>query len=116
MYQFQLLLRKQLTAAWRYRWPAIMLCWLVCAAGYVAVMRMPNTYEASARMYIDADAILTPLLRGLSVDTSLQSQVDLLSRTLLSRPSLEKLVSSTDLELQAGTPAERETLLDPVGE
>ncbi len=110
MYQIQVLVRKQLGAAWRYRWPAILLCWLVCAAGWVTVMRLPNTYEASARMYIDADAILTPLLRGLSVDTSLQSQVDLLSRTLLSRPNLEKLISKSDLELQAGTVTERETL------
>src|SRR4051812_37489283 len=100
MYQIQILVRKQLTAAWRYRWPAIMLCWLVCAGGWFGIMQIPNTYEASARLYIDADAILTPLLRGISMDSSLQSQVDLLSRTLMSRPNLEKLISKTDLELQ----------------
>ena len=35
MHQFQHLLRQQLTAAWRYRWPAILLFWLVCAAGWI---------------------------------------------------------------------------------
>ena len=111
MYQTQLLIRKQLTAAWRYRWPAIFLGWLVCAAGWVGVMKIPNTYEADARLYIDADAILTPLLRGISMDSSLQAQVDLLSRTLMSRPNLEKLVSKTDLNLQVDTPAEKQVMV-----
>lgn len=111
MYQTQLLIRKQLTAAWRYRWPAVFLGWLVCAAGWVGVMKIPNTYEADARLYIDADAILTPLLRGISMDSSLQAQVDLLSRTLMSRPNLEKLVSKTDLNLQVDTPAEKQAMV-----
>lgn len=111
MYQTQLLIRKQLTAAWRYRWPAVFLGWLVCAAGWVGVMKIPNTYEADARLYIDADAILTPLLRGISMDSSLQAQVDLLSRTLMSRPNLEKLVSKTDLNLQIDTPAEKQAMV-----
>lgn len=111
MYQFQLLAKKQLTAAWRYRWPAILLFWLVCAAGWVGVMKIPSTYEADARLYIDADAILTPLLRGISMDSSLQAQVDLLSRTLMSRPNLEKLVSKTDLDQQVNSPAERQALV-----
>jgi polysaccharide chain length determinant protein (PEP-CTERM system associated) len=111
MYQFQLLIRKQLSAGWRYRWPAVFLGWLVCAVGWVGVMKIPNTYEADARLYIDADAILTPLLRGISMDSSLQAQVDLLSRTLMSRPNLEKLVSKTDLNLQVDTPAEKQALV-----
>lgn len=115
MYQFQLLAKKQLTAAWRYRWPAILLFWLVCAAGWVGVMKIPSTYEADARLYIDADAILTPLLRGISMDSSLQAQVDLLSRTLMSRPNLEKLVSKTDLDHQVNTPAERQALVAKLG-
>ena len=67
--------------------------------------------EADARLYIDADAILTPLLRGISMDSSLQAQVDLLSRTLMSRPNLEKLVSKTDLNLQVDTPTEKQALV-----
>lgn len=111
MLQFHTLLRRQLTASWRYRWPAIMLFWLVCAAGWLGVMRIPNSYEADGRLYIDADAILTPLLRGISMDSSLQAQVDLLSRTLMSRPNLQKIISKTDLELQVNTPAERQALV-----
>jgi polysaccharide chain length determinant protein (PEP-CTERM system associated) len=112
MYQIQILLRKQLKAAWRYRWPAVLVSWLVCALGWFGVMRIPDTYESTARLYIDADAILTPLLQGLTVSPSLASQVEVLQRTLLSRPNLDRLISKTDLELQASTPAERQALID----
>ncbi len=54
-------------------------------------------YEANARLYVDADAVLTPLLKGLALDNKPDNQLELLQRTLLSRPNLEKLISKTDL-------------------
>ena len=38
------------------------------ALGWVGVYLVPNQFESSARLYVDADAILTPLLRGLAAD------------------------------------------------
>lgn len=108
----RLLLQKQVSAAWHYRWQAVLFTWLVCAVGWAAVFAIPNQYEAGARMYVDADAVLTPLLRGLAVDTSNVGQVDMLQRTLLSRPNLDKLISKTDLELDLTNLADREALVD----
>lgn len=112
MHQLKGLVRKHAAAAWEYRWYAILFSWLVCAAGWVAVLRVPNVYESSARLYVDADAVLTPLLRGLAVESSLQSQVDLLQRTLLSRPNLERLISKTDLELEIRSPSDRQAMAE----
>ena len=106
------LIQRQLSAAWNYRWQAVLFTWLVCALGWAFVFTIPNQYESSARMYVDADAVLTPLLRGLAADTSNSGQVDVLQRTLLSRPNLDKLISKTDLELQLTGPAAREQLID----
>ena len=111
----RLLLQRQLSAAWHYRWQAVLFTWLVCALGWAAVFAIPNQYEASARMYVDADAILTPLLRGLAVDTTNSGQLDMLQRTLLSRPNLDKLISKTDLELELTNLADRELLIDKLG-
>ena len=115
MHQLQATIRKQIIGAWRYRWPAILFFWLVCAGGWAAVFSIPNQYESSARMYVDADVVLTPLLRGLAVDSSLAAQVDLLQRTLLSRPNLEKLISKTDLELQLKAPSDRQAMVERLG-
>ena len=45
------------------------------------------------------------------MDNSLNSQLDVLQRTLLSRPNLEKLVSNTDLDLSITGPADLESMV-----
>jgi uncharacterized protein involved in exopolysaccharide biosynthesis len=106
-----ILARRLLKAAWRYRWLAVAVSWVICGVGWAYVYTIPNSYEASARLYVDADAILTPLLRGIAVDNGLGEQLDMLQRTLLSRPNLEKLVSNTDLDLTVTGPADLEALV-----
>ena len=104
-----------LRAAWRRRWLGITVAWAVCGLGWVAVYMVPNQYESSARLYVDADAILTPLLKGLAADSAPASQLEELQRTLLSRPNLEKLISETDLDLTVTGPQDRERLLQSLG-
>lgn len=104
-------LSNYLRAAWRRRWLGISVAWLACAAGWVGVYFIPNQYESSARLYVDADAILTPLLKGLAADSSPSTQLEMLQRTLLSRPNLEKLISKTDFDLMLNGPSDRERLL-----
>jgi polysaccharide chain length determinant protein (PEP-CTERM system associated) len=107
--------RRYLWSAWRFRWLSIAVAWLVCLGGWAAVSMMPNQYEADARLYVDADAVLTPLLKGLALDNTVSSQLDLLQRTLLSRPNLEKLISKTDLELSVSGPTDMERLVAQLG-
>jgi polysaccharide chain length determinant protein (PEP-CTERM system associated) len=61
-------------------------------------MMIPKKYESSARVYVNADTLLQPLLQGLAVDTDPTRQVEFLQRTLLSRPNLEQLVHLADLD------------------
>ena len=63
--------RKYLKLAWRQRWPAVLFTWLVCAGGWFLTMTIPNQYEASARLYVDTDALLGQVVRGLAIDNSL---------------------------------------------
>src|SRR5262249_2310299 len=84
---------------WRYRWGAIGLAWLVCVVGWTAVARIPPKYEASARVYVNADQFLTPLLHGLAVDVNPLRQVEYMQRTLLSQPNLEQVIHLSNLDL-----------------
>jgi len=111
MEQLRVLIRRQASAAWRFRWAMVACTWIVCAIGWVAVTMIPNRYEASARLYVDADAVLTPLLRGLAIENQVSGQVDMLQRTLLSRPNLERLISNTDLDLQISGSSDLEALV-----
>lgn len=96
---------------WRARWVLLIASWVLLLAGIVVVATMPDRYEATARVHVDSKSVLTPLLRGLTVPQDIQSRVDILTRTLLSRPNLEKLVRMTDLDLSVKTNEEMEVLL-----
>src|SRR5579871_2016424 len=111
MESIRLLVEQYLRAAWRRRWIGVTVAWLVCGLGWVGVFLVPNQFESSARLFVDADAILTPLLHGLAAESAPTSQLETLQRTLLSRPNLEKLISKTDLDLTVAGPSDRERLL-----
>ena len=101
-----------LKGIWRYRWMALIIAWIVSIAGWVFIERMPDKYEASARVYVDTDSILRPLLRGLTIQTNVEQRVNLMTRTLLSRPNLEKIARMTDLDIAAKSPKEMDSLIN----
>ncbi len=101
-----------LRAIWRRRWYSLAVAWVVCVAGWIWVAKLPDVYQSSARVYIDTDTMLGPLMRGLAVDTNVFQQIDIMQRTLLSRPNLEKVARMTDLDLTAKTSAEMEQLIE----
>ena len=111
MEDLQTLIRRFGFALWRKRWVAIAVAWALCIGGWFGVAAIPNQYEANARIYVDADAVLTPLLRGIALDNTQMSQLDVLQHTALSRPNLEKLISKTDLELQIAAPTDLERMV-----
>ena len=73
---------------------------------------MPNQYEASTRIYVDTQSVLKPLMSGLAVQPNIEQQVVMLSRTLLGRPNVEKLVRMADLDLNLKTQEKRDALID----
>lgn len=109
------LLGRTLRMAWRRRWAGLAAAWIVCLLGWAGVHEIPDRYQVSARLFVDTDAVLTPLLRGIAADTNTNDQVAMMQRTLLSRPNLQTLISKTDLGLQANTPDARERLITALG-
>lgn len=105
------LVRQAGVIAWRRRWLLVAAAWAVCLLGWAGVYFIPPSYESEARLYVDTDAVLTPLLKGLAIDTRTQSQLEMMQRTLLRRPNLDKLISITNLNLYATGAAQRQALL-----
>ena len=108
-------LAEALRALWQGRWVGLGVAWLTAVAGSVLVYLTPDKYEATARVYVDTQSVLKPLLHGLTVQPNVEQEVAILSRTLISRPNLQKLVRMTDLDLKVKTPEEREKLLEALG-
>lgn len=101
----------QALQAWRWRWLGMLVCWLVAITGTVYVMLLPDVYESEARIRIDADSALRPLMRGLAVDNNSSSQVRLMQQTLLSRPNLQQVARTVDLDVTVDTEAQEQAML-----
>jgi polysaccharide chain length determinant protein (PEP-CTERM system associated) len=101
-----------LKAIGKYRWHAVAITWLVALVGWAVVLRMPNQYESSARVYVDTQSILKPLLAGMTTLPNVQQQVAFMRQTLISRPNVEKVMRDTDLDVQAKTSDEKERMID----
>ena len=108
--RFRFLLRSLV----RRRGQALTVAWLVCLTSWGIVVVLPITYESSARIYVDTANILRPLLKGLAVESDVDTEVQLMQRTLISRPNLVKLARMTDLDITATSPLEMELLLSRI--
>jgi polysaccharide chain length determinant protein (PEP-CTERM system associated) len=106
-----ILAERYVRGMWRYRWLALAAAWVATVAGWLFVYRMPDTYQASAQVFVDTDNLLRPLLRGLAVETDVLSDVAVMSRTVMARPNLERVLRETDLDITAKSTAQYETLL-----
>ncbi|MCY4757352.1 XrtA system polysaccharide chain length determinant [Pelomonas aquatica] len=99
---------------WKYRWVGLVVAWVAGIVGAVVVFVLPDRYEASARIYVDTQSILKPLMSGLAVQPNVEQQVTMLSRTLISRPNVEKLVRMADLDLKNQSKAQQEATIESV--
>ncbi|NMF96756.1 chain length-determining protein [Aromatoleum toluolicum] len=100
-----------LRGMWRFRWWGLAVTWLVGVVGGVVVYSIPDRFESSARIFVDTQSVLRPLMSGLAVQPNVDQQVAILSRTLITHPNVEKLISMADLDITIRTPTERESLI-----
>lgn len=96
---------------WKYRWYAVVLSWLVALLGWGFVYRLPDDYRVTARVYVDTESLLKPLMQGMATIPNTEQQVSIMSRTLVSRPNVEKVIRMVDLDLKASSARDKETLV-----
>jgi polysaccharide chain length determinant protein (PEP-CTERM system associated) len=97
---------------WQRRWIGLAAAWIVAVLGAVVLLRIPDRYEAAARVYVDTQTVLKPLLSGLAVQPNIEEQIGLLARTIISRPNIDKIMRAVDLDVTVNTQGERDRLID----
>ena len=112
MHELAAQLLSHLRATWRYRWYAVVFAWVAAIAGWISVKQMPDRYAASARVYVDTQSVLRPLLAGLAVQPNVDQIIAMMSRTLISRPNLEKVIRMADMDIKLKTPEDREHMIN----
>jgi polysaccharide chain length determinant protein (PEP-CTERM system associated) len=105
-------LQSGLKGIWKYRWCAVIVTWLVATSGWIKVFMLPDDYQTTARVFVDTQSILKPLLSGMTSVPNVEQQVAIMSRTLLSRPNVERVIRMVDLDVLAKSPREHEKQVD----
>lgn len=96
----------ELRGAWRYRWQALAVAWLVCALGWTAVYLTPDMYEARSSFYLDTSSALQPFVKELSVGLNFDEQVDLIKQLVLSRDTLANVAGKANFRIDELSPQE----------
>ena len=105
-------IRSELRRLWLRRWVGVAVAWAVALVGAVFVSFSSNRYEANARIFVDTQTVLKPLMAGLAFQPDLDQQVRMLARTLISRPNVERLMKSPDVGLEQPPPSQYDVALD----
>ncbi|MBK8740397.1 MAG: chain length-determining protein [Betaproteobacteria bacterium] len=98
-------------ATWQYRWHAAAAAWVVAVAGWIAVALLPDRYEALARVHVDTQSILRPLLAGLAMQPNDNQIVEMMGRTLISRPNVERVIKMAEIDAKLKTAADYERMV-----
>jgi polysaccharide chain length determinant protein (PEP-CTERM system associated) len=100
-----------LKGVWKYRWYSLAVAWPILIGGGLVVYTLPDNYQASARVFVDTQSILKPILAGMTSIPDVEQQVSIMSRTLLSRPNVERVIRMADLDIKAHSAEEKEALI-----
>jgi polysaccharide chain length determinant protein (PEP-CTERM system associated) len=87
-------LHEILFGVWRRRWIMLAVSFPLAVAGGVVAALVPERYEASAKVFVDTQTVLKPLMQDLTFQPDIDQQVSMLAKTLISRPNVELLLSS----------------------
>lgn len=86
--------------------------WLICPIGWLVVSQLDDVYESEAIVFADTQSILGPLLKGITVETNTEAQIQLMVKTLLSRANLERITRMTDFDVRVNNDVAYEELID----
>lgn len=97
---------------WRHRWIGLAAAWVAALVGAAVVWRTPDRFEASARVYVDTQTVLKPLMAGLTVQPNIDEQIGMLARTIIARPNIEKIMHSANLDVSQTSQSERDRMAE----
>ncbi len=104
-------LREQFAGAWRFRWAALGVAWVLCPLAWVAIFLIPDVYQASARVFVDTRTTLSEVTRGISMESSFDSQIEGVRQALLAGPQLQQVASETGVLPTFASPGAKQAAL-----
>lgn len=101
-----------LQSMWRRRWVGVAVAWMVGVIGIVGLLKLPDRFEATARVFVDTKSVLKPLMRDLAVEPDIDQTINMLARTMITRPNIELLLRKDPLGTGPMSTKDRELVID----
>jgi polysaccharide chain length determinant protein (PEP-CTERM system associated) len=105
-------LKSLLRGIWNYRWTGLITALIVGLLSGLGAAFAPNKYEATARVYVDTQSILVDALKGIAANSSSAEQMAMVARTLINRPTVERVMLAAEMNLNAKDTRATEALID----
>ena len=100
-----------LPGVWQHRWAGFWTTLVIGILSLVVVLLLPTRYEANARVQLDTQSILKPLMDGLAVQPNVDQQVQMMARTLVSRPNVERVAELVGMLHPGDDPSRHEQVV-----
>ena len=118
MQELRNLIVSYLTALWHWRRTVLFVAWLISLIGWGIITLLPDRYTVTARLVVDTETILGPLMQDIAVTPNFDRQVTMIRDTLFAEPNIIELIERTgiDREREVVTPIERAGLIEDLAE
>ncbi len=81
----------QVRGVWRFRYQAVLATWISGMLLILIVLMWPDSYRATARVYVDTSTALRPLLSGLAVEQDIEARMNIVREQMLGADKLERV-------------------------
>ena len=118
MQELRNLVLSYMTALWHWRRSALLVVWLISLLGWGLIALLPDRYTVTARLVVDTETILGPLMEDIAVTPDFDRQVTMIRETLFSDPNLIELIERTGIDRQrkVATPIQRADLIEDLAD
>ena len=97
---------------WTHKWIVLACASVVCLLGWAVVALLPNQYRVRATIQVERSSLLQPLLKGITVESDIASEMaGLMRQTMLVPESLESIAREAGLDKAATTPEKLDRLV-----
>lgn len=81
----------QVRSVWRFKRQAVIAAWVAALVLFFIVLALPDSYRATARVYVDTSTALRPLLQGLAVEQDIEARMNIVREQMLGNDKLERV-------------------------
>lgn len=101
--------------AYKYKWIALIVAWMVSVGGWIFVYSLPDKFSSEAKVHVETRTMLQPLLKGMTIQTDTSALLRIMQQLMFTQNNLEQIIKMSNLDKISGE-ANRVELIEKLKE